>query len=203
MVADDHPVVLDGLEAILQRKKDIELVGTARDGNEAVALVLKARPDVAVLDIRMPNCDGVEATERILARFPDARIIILSAMEDLAIAVQAFRAGAVGFMSKSTFGKLLVEGIEMAAEGKAVVTADMVRHLARSDGGSEVTDPLTTREKSILSLVTEGKTNTQIARAVGMSVSTVKAQLSTVFEKLGAIDRASAVAICFRRGWLV
>src|SRR5919204_1176184 len=111
LLADDHPVVLHGLEALLARRPELKVVGTAMDGPDAVAAVLSKRPNVAVLDIRMPGCDGLEATKQILAEYPEARIIILSGADEPSTAIDAFRAGAIGFLPKASFAKFLVEGI--------------------------------------------------------------------------------------------
>jgi DNA-binding NarL/FixJ family response regulator len=202
LLADDHPVVLHGLQSLLSRRPELKVVATATDGPEAVAAVLSTRPTVAVLDLRMPGCDGLEATKRILAEFPEARIIILSGAEEPSMAVDAFRAGAIGFLPKASFAKFLVEGIQLAAEGKAVVTAELVTRLVQTLRDQPAQSPLNEREQEIVPLIAEGMTNEQIARQLGLSVSSVKAQLTSLFDKLGATDRASALAVCFRRGWL-
>lgn len=202
VVSDDHPVVLRGLQALIEEEGDMTVVGTARDGEEAVATVLAHRPKVAVMDIRMPNCDGLEATRRILAAYPEARIIILSAVEEPEPPLEAFRVGAIGFLPKVSIAQFLVDAIRQAAAGKAVMTPDVVTSLVHALRGGPEASPLSSREHEILLLIAQGKTNDQIARLLDTSVSTVKAQLSALFEKLGATDRASALAVCFRRGWL-
>jgi len=201
VVADDHPVVLRGLEAMIEEAEGMTVVATAREGEDAVRRVLALHPQVVVMDLRMPGCDGIEATRRILAEQPDTRVIILSAEENGVVA-EALQAGAVGYLSKKSIADTLLDGIRQAARGEAVVSAELVSVLVRSIRHSPEASPLSGREREILTLVAEGKTNEHVARAMGTSVSTVKSLLAGVFEKLGATDRASALAACFRRGWL-
>jgi len=200
VVADDHPMVLASLEALIKQWPDLAVVATARDGEEAVDAVRSTKPHIAVLDVRMPKCDGLEATRRIKVERPDTSVIIISGGDDPASALRAFQAGAIGFLPKATTGRFLVEGIRMAAGGRAVVTAETVASMLTNSMPSST--PLTSREQMILELVADGQTNDKIARRLQVSVSTVKAQLTAMFEKLGATDRASAVAISFRGGWL-
>jgi DNA-binding NarL/FixJ family response regulator len=202
LVADDHPVVLRGLQALIEEAGDMEAVATATDGDGAVSQALAARPRVAVLDVRMPGIDGLEATRRIRRERPETQVIVLSAVEDPGTAVEAFRAGALGFLPKDSVGDSLVTAIREAAAGRAVMSSQIVTGLVAALREAPEASPLSSREREILSLIAEGRTNEQISRTLRTSVSTVKAQLSALFEKLGARDRASALATCFRRGWM-
>lgn len=200
-IADDHPVVLQGLESLIDGQADMDVVATARDGDEAVRRVLATRPDVVVLDIRMPVLDGTEATRRILAERPETKVIILSGDDGSAV-VEALRAGACGYLSKATIVDSLVEGIRDALAGRPVVGEEVLGGLlgALRDPGNG--PALTDQDRELMELVAAGRTNDQIARQVHASVSTVKARLASLYERLGASDRASALAICFRNGWL-
>jgi DNA-binding NarL/FixJ family response regulator len=200
-IADDHPVFLDGLEALIQAEAGMAVVATARNGEEAVRRVLALRPDVVIMDMRMPECDGVEATRRIIANEPGTRIIVLSGDRQPPV-LEALKAGALGFMSKEFVAEALVEGIRDAAEGRPIVSRDYLTDLLAALRETPQTSPLTPRERAILELVALGRTNEQIGRTLTLSLSTVKAQLAALFEKLDASDRASALAVCFRRGWL-
>ncbi len=200
-VVDDHPVVLRGLEALIEAEPDMRVVATAHDGEEAVRRVTAAQPDVVVMDIRMPVCDGVEATERILAARPDTRVILLSGELGPSV-VSALKAGAYGYLSKDSADRDLVKGIRDAAAGHPVIASSVLGHVLDALRQQQDPSPLTPRDRAILVCVAEGNTNEQIARELGHSISTVKAQLAALYEKVGATDRASALAVCFRRGWL-
>ena len=200
-IVDDHPIVLRGLEALVDAEPDMTVVATAHDGQEAVQRVIATRPDVVVMDIRMPTCDGVEATERILTTYPSTRVILLSG--DLGPSVvTALKAGAYGYLSKDTVDRDLVKGIRDAAEGRAVIASSVLGHVLDALRPTSDPNPLTSREHAIMLCVAQGATNEQIARELGHSISTVKAQLAALYERFGASDRASALAVCFRRGWL-
>jgi DNA-binding NarL/FixJ family response regulator len=200
-IVDDHPVVLRGLEALIEAEPDMTVVATAHDGEEAVRRVIATRPDIVVMDIRMPTCDGVEATERILAAHPEIRVILLSG--DLGPSVvTALKAGACGYLSKDTADRDLVSGIREAAEGRPVIDSSVLGHVLNALRTTQEPSPLTPRDRAILACVAQGKTNEQIAQELGYSVSTVKARLAALYEKIGASDRASALAVCFRSGWL-
>jgi DNA-binding NarL/FixJ family response regulator len=203
VVADDHPVVLRGLEALIAESSDLTVAGAARDGEEAVAMCLALSPHVAVLDVRMPGLDGLAATRRIRDESPITQVVVLSAAIDPSTAVEAFRAGAIGFLPKETVAGSLVTAIREAAAGRAVISPEVASGLVRALREPPApANPLAPRELAILAQVASGSTNEQIARSLGTSVSTVKAQLSALFEKVGATDRASALAVCFRRGWI-
>ena len=199
VVADDHPIALAGLQAVIAEDPELELVGIASDGDEAVRTVLTARPDVVVVDLRMPRLDGPEAIGRIIEDFPEARILVLSFDEGPAVAA-AFRAGARGFVSKDQGMDAVLRAIHLVAAGELVLPAEMIR--AAVEERTDIGNPLSEREVVFLRLVADGRSNDEIAAELGTSPSAVDAQLTTLFDKLGASDRASAVAVCFRRGWL-
>lgn len=200
-IVDDHPVVLQGLEALIQAEPDMAVVATAHDGEEAVRRVVATQPDVVVMDVRMPRCDGVEAAKMMLAASSQVRIILLSGERSPSV-VAALRAGAYGFLSKTSIAQGLVEGIRDAAHGRPVIASSLLPDVLDALRETHEPSPLSPREREILGSVAEGCTNQQIARSLGVSVSTVKAELAAVYEKTGASDRASALAVCFRRGWL-
>jgi DNA-binding NarL/FixJ family response regulator len=202
VLADDHPLILEGIRALIRDAPGIEVVGEATNGDDAVSIVLAEHPDVAILDVRMPGIDGVEATRRIVRDQPATRVIVLSAQADAEVAVQALRAGAVGFLPKDAFGTTLLDGIRSAASGEVALTPDIVSSVVRELHAPPPANELSEADRRLLHLVANGSTNTQIAREMSVSVSTVKAHLSALFRKLGARDRASAIAICFRKGWL-
>lgn len=180
----------------------MEVVAAVRNGREAVEAVVGVHPDVAVLDIRMPGGDGLEATRKIVQHSPETKVIVLSGGDEASSALDAFKAGAIGFLPKATMGKLLIDSIRMAAKGQAIMTLDTVTEVVRSVERSREPSALTERESEMVRRIADGQTNEQIAKALGVSVSTAKAYLTELFQKIGATDRASAVAICFRRGWL-
>lgn len=200
-IVDDHPVVLRGLEALIEAEPDMTVVATAHDGEEAVRRVIATKPDIVVMDIRMPNCDGVEATERILAVHPEVRVILLSGDMGPSV-VTALKAGAYGYLSKDTADRDLVGSIRDAADERPVIASSVLGHVLDALRTIQEPSPLTPRERAILGCIAQGSTNEQIAHELGYSVSTVKAQLAVLYEKVGASDRASALAVCFRRGWL-
>jgi DNA-binding NarL/FixJ family response regulator len=202
VLADDHPLILEGIRALIQSAPGIRVVGEATNGDDAVSIVLAEHPDVAILDVRMPGLDGVEATRRIVRDHPSTRVIVLSAQSDAEVAVRALRAGAVGFLPKDAFGSTLLDGIRSAASGEVALTPDIVSSVVRELRAPASASELSGADRRLLGLVSDGCTNTQIAREMSVSVSTVKAHLSALFKRLGARDRASAVAICFRKGWL-
>jgi DNA-binding NarL/FixJ family response regulator len=200
-IVDDHPVVLRGLEQLIDAEPDMAVVATARDGEEAIRRVIATQPDLVVMDIRMPRCDGVEATQQILAVHPQIRVILLSGELDASV-VTALKAGACGYLAKDAADHDLLDGIRSAADGRPVIASSVLGHVLDALRTTEHPSPLSPRDRAILECVALGNTNEQIARELGCSISTVKANLGALYEKVGASDRASALAICLRRGWI-
>ena len=186
---------------MIDAEPDMAVVATARDGLEAVRRVIATQPDVVVMNVRMPGCDGVEAARQILAAHPSARIILLSGEQDPAV-VAALKAGAYGFLSKTSIAQGLVTGIRDAANGRPVIASALIGDVLDALRATQMPSPLTLREREILEAVASGRTNEQIAHELEVSVSTVKSELAAINEKVGASDRASALAVSFRHGWI-
>lgn len=198
LTVDDHPMLRDGVGAVIRMQPDMELVGDAADGLEAVEAYRRLRPDVMLIDLRMPNLSGLEATRRIREEFPAARIIVLTTYSGDVQALRALRAGAAGYLLKSTLRKELLDAIRAVHAGRRYVPADVANEIAIHAGD----DPLTEREMDVLGLVALGKSNKEIGRQLLISEETVKAHVKGIFEKLGVGDRTHAVTIATKRGML-
>jgi DNA-binding NarL/FixJ family response regulator len=203
VVADDHSLVRQGLCRSLEDVPDIEVVAEAGTGDEVLAAVERHKPDVALLDIRMPGMDGIEAAGRITRGFPDTSVVMLTAHADRHHVVEAVRAGARGYVLKTRDAEELVTIVRRVAAGGLAIDPELVAALAeeitesgRPGGG----DGLTGRELEILRLLADGMTNRQIGARLFISPDTVKTHLEHVFQKLGIADRTSAVAEAIRRG---
>jgi DNA-binding NarL/FixJ family response regulator len=201
LIADDHPVVREGLRGMLAAEPGITVVGEAGSGDEAVAMARRHRPDVVLMDLRMPGGDGVLATAGILATAPSTRIVVLTTYETDADIVRAVEAGATGYLLKDTPRSDLVSAIRAAARGETVlgptVAGRLVSHLRRP-----AADPLSARETEVLRLVARGQTNANIGRALYISEATVKTHLLRAFAKLGVSDRTAAVTRAIELGML-
>jgi DNA-binding NarL/FixJ family response regulator len=188
LIADDHAMIRDGLAALLRGDEDIEIAGTAADGREALRLARELRPDVIVMDIAMPELNGVEAMRELHARSPEARVLILSMFSTLEHVQQAFNAGASGYLLKESAGAELKNAIEQVHSGRRYLSGELERHasalLAR---GSERTplESLSRRERQILQLVVEGKSSTEIGLVLHLSAKTVETYRSRMMQKLG------------------
>jgi len=183
------------------------VVGEAGSGEEALAVVAAARPDVVLMDIRMPGMDGVEATRQIRTRFPDVQVLVLTTYDDDELIWGGLQAGAKGYLLKDAPPQQLFEGIEAVARGQSLLPPEIAAKLVRviHRGGStrpEPTESLTDRETEILRLIASGAANKEIAAALGISENTVKTHISNLFQKLGARDRTEAVTKALTRGWL-
>jgi NarL family two-component system response regulator YdfI len=204
LIADDHLVVREGLSAILEVAGDIEPVGEAADGAEAVRLSGELRPDVVLMDLRMPNMDGIEAVRQIKARYPAVEIVILTTYDDDEYIVQGLRAGARGYLLKDTGRQVLFDAIRAAARGESLlpsaVVEKVVAHLAAPKPTQRA--QLSKREQQVLVLLGEGAANKQIAFRLHITERTVKAHVTSIFNKLGVNSRTEAVAMALRSGLL-
>ena len=199
LIVDDHPVVRAGLTGILTGTEGLEVVGEAGSGEEAIARAENLRPDVVLMDLRMPGCGGVEATRRITG--PKCRVVVLTTYETDADILRAVEAGAVGYLLKDSPGIDLVTAIRLAARGETVLAPSVAARLVasvRSPGG----DTLSPREIEVLKLVADGLSNPDIGRRLHISEATVKTHLLRTYGKLGVDDRTAAVTTAIRRGIL-
>ncbi|WP_329532031.1 response regulator transcription factor [Streptomyces sp. NBC_01450] len=210
VVADDQTVVREGIVMLLGLLPGIEVVGAAGDGYEAVALVAELAPDVVLMDLRMPRCDGVEATRRIRAEHPGTQVVVLTTYADDESLFPALRAGARGYLTKDAGGDEIVRAVESVLSGDAGLSPSVQRRLLERlsepaaapepDALVEPPDGLTTRETEVLLLIAEGLTNQEIARKLHVSTATVKTHINNLFAKTGLKDRAQAVRYAFGKG---
>jgi len=191
-VVDDHVIVRNGLEQLLATTEDIELVGMAANGLEALDLVAATQPDVVLMDLSMPDMDGVEATKRITASHPDVRVLVLTSFSDQSRIMDALRAGAEGYLLKHSEPDEIAAAVRAVYEGGSPLDPKAARVLLDSRRTSADSDTLTDREREVLLLVRGGMANKQIARQLGISERTVKAHLTNVFQRLGVTDRTQA-----------
>jgi DNA-binding NarL/FixJ family response regulator len=199
VVADDQTVVREGLVLILGMLPDIEVVGAAADGEQAVALVAAEKPDVVLMDLRMPRLDGVAATRRIRADFPDTQVVVLSTYADDDSVFAALRAGARGYLTKDAPSSAIAEAIATVCRGDAHFEPSVQRRLI------EAVQPatqaaLTKRETDVLRLIAAGRSNVEIAQRLYITPATVKTHINNLFAKTGVRDRAQAVTYAFRHG---
>jgi DNA-binding NarL/FixJ family response regulator len=204
LLADDQRVVREGLGLLLGLLPGIEVVGSAADGEEAVALAASRAPDVILMDLRMPRCDGVEATRRIAGIRPQARVIALTTYADEPTVLSALRAGARGYLTKDAGAEEIHAAIVAVARGEAAldpaVQAHVLAGLAEAGDAPALPDGLTPREAEVLGLIADGLSNAQIADRLVVSQATVKSHVNRVFAKAGVRDRAQAVAYAYRNG---
>ncbi len=196
LVVDDHPVLRDGVAAILENQTDMTMVGEARNGSEAVEIFRALRPDVTLMDLQMPGMNGVEAISAIRSEHPGARIIVLTTYAGDAQAVRALKAGAVGYLLKSSLRTELIDAIHNVYRGQRHVHREVADEIALH----VVDEPLTEREIAVLRLVSIGKANKQVASELGLSEETIKGHLKSIFSKLDVADRTHAVTVAARRG---
>ena len=201
VLADDQRVVREGLATLLGLLPDIEVLGTASDGEEAIALVERLRPDVVLMDLRMPRCDGVEATRRLREQGATTHVVVLTTYADDRSVVEALRAGARGFLTKDAGADEIERAIAAVVRGDAVIDPAVQHHLVDAVAGRpELPDGLTPREVEVLTLVAQGLSNTEIAAKLFVSEATVKSHINHLFAKTGVRDRAQAVTYAYQHG---
>ena len=198
LICDDHPMMREGLSAVIASQTDMLLVGEAGDGREALAQFRALRPDVTLIDLQMPEVDGIEAIRSIRAEFPQARIAVLTTYRGDVRAVQAIRAGAQAYLLKSALRKELTEAIRALAAGKRYFPPEIAAELAQYLGQ----EGLSARETQVLQLIALGQSNKQVAAELGLSEDTVKGHLRSIMDKLGASNRTHAVTIGIERGFI-
>jgi DNA-binding NarL/FixJ family response regulator len=196
LVADDHPVVRAGLSAVITEQSDLELVAEAENGARAVALFREHRPDVALMDLRMPVMDGVEAIRTIATEFPDARILAVTTYEGDADIRRALEAGASGYLLKDMLLTEVLTAVRAVHRGERVIPIAVAARLAEFPERSDLTE----REAEVLQLVARGLSNKEVARAIGRTDETVKIHLKNAFAKLAVADRTEAVTVALTRG---
>nr|WP_269329452.1 response regulator transcription factor [Kineosporia babensis] len=205
MVADDHPIVRSGLAGLLDVETDMTIVGEAGDGEEAVARATALRPDVVLMDLRMPGLDGVGATRRITAALPQTRVLVLTTYDTDDDIVHAVEAGATGYLLKDTPRPVLVDAVRSAARGETVLAPPVAARLVsrlRTPAPAPLVNPLTPREVEVLRAVARGLSNAEIGRSLFIGEATVKTHLLRVFAKLGVDDRTRAVTAAMELGIL-
>ncbi|MFE7132015.1 response regulator [Streptomyces sp. NPDC057638] len=207
LVVDDQAVVREGIVMLLGLLPGIEVVGSARDGEEAVALVADLAPDVALMDLRMPRCDGVEATRRIRRDHPGTQVVVLTTYADDDSLFPALRAGARGYLTKDADGDEIVRAIQEVMAGRAGLSPVVQRRLLEEvtaavpePSATTLPDGLTGREGEVLTLIADGLSNAEIARRLHISTATVKTHINNLFAKARVHDRAQAVRYAYQEG---
>ena len=209
VLCDDQALVRSGFRMILEAREDIEVVGEAEDGAQALDLAWRHRPDVVLMDVRMPRLDGVEATRRLVESGSEARVLILTTFDLDEYVYEALRAGASGFLLKDVQPAQLVEAIRVVARGEALLAPTVTRRLldrfAQALPGSPEKPPpelssLTEREREVLGLLAGGLSNAELAERLFLSETTVKTHVSSILRKLGLRDRVQAVVLAYRAG---
>jgi DNA-binding NarL/FixJ family response regulator len=191
LLADDHGLVRDGLGRLLASVPDIEVVAVAADGAEAIRLAQEHRPDVILMDLRMPGMDGSEATRRLLEEDPATQVVILTSFSERDEILSALDAGAIGYLLKDAEPDEVIRGVRAAAHGESPLAPKAARELLGSRSSAPASQ-LTDREREVLRLVTRGLPNKLIARELGISEKTVKAHLTAIFQRIGVADRVQA-----------
>jgi len=207
LLADDHKLMRSGLKALIEQQPDLAVVGEADDGRQAVALAISLKPDLLVMDIGMPNLNGIEAAHQITQATPGTAIVILSMHSDESYVLRALKAGAKGYLLKDSAESDLIRAVHAVAGGKSffspavskVLLDDYVRKLQRS-GAEDAYDLLTPREREILQLIAEGKSNKDVANLLNLSVYTVETHRSNIMEKLNLRGIPELILYAVRKG---
>ena len=207
LVADDQRVVREGLSTLLGLLAGVEVVATAADGNQAVALAIQLRPDVVLMDLRMPHCDGAEATRRLRDHDASIKVLVLTTYSDDRSVIDALRAGARGYLTKDAGAEEIREALERVTRGQAAIDPAVQHHLVSAIATGPSTTPapqlpagLTQREAEVLTLIAQGLSNTEIADQLAVSQTTIKSHINHLFAKTGVRDRAQAVTYAYQHG---
>jgi len=206
MLVDDQTLVRAGFRKLLEAEAGLEVVAEAADGLEALDLARRFRPDVVLMDIRMPRLDGIQATHRLLTELPDTRVVVLTTFDLDEYVFDAIRAGASGFLLKDTPPEQLLHALQVVSAGDALLAPSVTRRLIEEFAGQPVprndrrVGKLTSRERDVLTLVAEGLSNAEVAARLFLGESTVKTHLSGVLTKLGLRDRVQAVVLAYETG---
>jgi DNA-binding NarL/FixJ family response regulator len=208
LLAEDHKIVREGTRQLLEQSPDMEVIGEASDGMEAVQLAADLHPDVIVMDVRLPRLNGIEATQTITLRFPEIRVLILSAYDDDSYVFPLLEAGASGYLLKTASGVELAEAIRQVHAGQKALAPRITAKLVNRLGGrgsyraAGMPEGLTDREMEVLRATAHGQPNKEIASALAISPQTVQVHLRNIFAKMGVDSRSQAVAYAIRRGWI-
>ena len=208
LVADDQRVVREALSTLLGLLDGVEVAGTAADGDEAVALAIQLRPDVVLMDLRMPHCDGVEAIRRLRDHDAGIKVLMLTTYSDDRSVIDALRAGARGYLTKDSGAEQIREALQRVMNGQAAIDPAVQHHVIEALAAGEraaapapaFPDGLTQREAGVLALIAEGLSNAEIAARLTVSEATVKSHINHLFAKIGARDRAQAVRYAYQHG---
>lgn len=208
LLAEDHKIVREGTRQLLEQSADMQVVGEAADGLEAVRLAAEIKPDVIVMDVRLPRLNGIEATRTITERFPHIKVLILSAYDDDSYVFPLLEAGASGYLLKTSSGAELAEAIRLVYSGQTALSPRISAKIVNRLGGrqayraSGMPDGLTEREMDVLRAAAHGHANKAIAIQLGISTQTVQVHLRNIFGKLGVSSRSEAVARAIQHGWI-
>jgi len=208
LLAEDHKIVREGTRQLLEQSPDMEVVGEASDGMEAIQFAADLHPNVIVMDVRLPRLNGIEATRTITARFPEIRVLILSAYDDDSYVFPLLEAGASGYLLKTASGAELAEAIRLVHAGQKALAPRITAKIVNRLGGrgayrsADMPEGLTEREMEVLRAAAHGQPNKAIAIALAISPQTVQVHLRNIFAKIGVGNRSEAVAYAIRHGWI-
>jgi len=210
LLADDHVMLRQGTAELLRREPDLEVVGEAGDGQQAIELVHTLKPDIVIMDVRMPTLSGIEATRRIREQFPQVQVLVLTAHDDDQYVFSLLQAGASGYLLKTAPIGNLIKAIRQVRAGESPLDPAIARKVVVSMSGSPITSSsfepslqsLTARELEVLQLLTHGLSNRAMAEELFVSDRTIQTHLTNIFSKLGVVSRLEAVLTAIRRGWL-
>ncbi len=208
LLAEDHVIVREGTRELVQHEPDMEVVGEAGDGEEAIQLATKLRPDVVIMDIAMPKLNGIEATKQIKELYPSTAVLVLTAYDDDQYVFALLEAGAAGYLLKNVRGRELIDAIRAVYAGESVLHPAITRKVIESflpagkPAERRIAEPLSEREMEVIKLAGRGMSNKDIAEELSLSVRTVQAHLGNIFNKLGVGSRTEAVLYALKKGWV-